>query len=75
MPENCVDIPSCFMVQSDLIMPMFEEIQLLKDVDDLRRAIVLFRRWDDISCIVGLNGPILKWSAYDETFVGIVYLF
>jgi len=54
---------------------MFEEIQLLKDVDDLRRAIVLFRRWDDISCIVGLNGPILKWSAYDETFVGIVYLF
>lgn len=74
MPENCVDIPSCFIVLNDPMMSMFEEIQLVKDVADLKRAIVLVR-CDGISCIVGLNGPILKWSVYDETFVGLLYLF
>lgn len=75
MPEDCVNVPNCFMVLRDLRMSMFKDIQLLKDVADLKPATVLVRRCDGISCIVGLKGPILKCYVYDDASVGLLYLF
>ena len=55
-----VKYTNCFMSLRDLRMSMFEEMQLLKAVADLKRMIVLYRG-DSISCIDdGLTGPNLN---------------